>query len=67
MVSPESGPICTGMIAALEVVAKLKAKAAPRTNVRIIDCSLLVSPRGQVTIDDGKISNKQNSGSSFFW
>jgi hypothetical protein len=33
-------PASTGVTAALEVVAKLKANAAPRTIVRIMDRSL---------------------------
>jgi hypothetical protein len=39
MVRSELGPTCTGMIAALDAAAKLKANAAPITNVLIINYS----------------------------
>jgi hypothetical protein len=38
MVRSEFGPTGSGMIAALDAVAKLKANAAPITNVLIINC-----------------------------
>jgi hypothetical protein len=39
MVRSEFGPTGAGVIAALDAVAKLKANAAPITNVLIINCS----------------------------
>jgi hypothetical protein len=41
IVRSEPGPTGTGMMAALEAVAKLNANAAPRAIVRIIDCFLV--------------------------
>jgi hypothetical protein len=41
IVRSDADPTGAGTMAALEAVAKLKANAAPRAIVRIIDCFLI--------------------------